>query len=383
MIGTYDPMPSMTKVRGGLGLCCALALLAACGPTKPSGEDLGEGLGEDIGDESDTSVPEAMCTLENYADDPGILPFTEVGCVPALADGTCAMCDDACAATVVTDCCDPPGPPCLNECSYYVVLCSEQLGDQCCHLVTADYEGAVPGRPLRSRGVALLPSVRFEASTPELDPHRAVAAGAYREFARYERASVDAFLQAAVVLEQLGAPAGLVADNREAAREEAEHARLALRAAESIDGRSATLGEVPSSSDAFELHAFVRDLIHDACFNEAVAAAEAGWALARPGVVERAALKQFWRTVSVDEAGHAALAWRTLEWLLATRPQLGDTVHNELRAAMTRPSDDPQTSHDHGLLEQAGIASSRTKAQLREQVITELLAEAQLQRAVS
>jgi hypothetical protein len=330
-----------------LGLSSAVVLLAACGPAKPVAEagergDGGEADGSENAEqpseagegEGDTGTSEAACTLENYATDPQLLPFTEVGCFPAVPGEACPVCELPCMETIVYDCpfngCGLPDVPCINECGSHLVLCSEKLGDQCCYLVTAEYVGGVPGRPLRERGVPQLPAIAVMGS-PSGDAH---AADEYREFARYEHASVASFLYAAAILEQFGAPFELLERHREAAREEAGHARLALAAAQALDGRSATLGELPMPAIDFELESFVRDLIHDGCIGELIATHEAEWMLEQPYVHECEPLRRYWTSVAAEEAGHAALAWAVLEWLLEVRPELRPLIIRELAAAL-------------------------------------------------
>jgi hypothetical protein len=371
-----------------LGLTSAVVLLAACGPAKPTseagevgddgeaGNDGADGSEGDTGEssEGDTGNPEAACTFENFANDPQLLRFAEVGCFPAVPGESCPVCDLACMESIVFDCpfdgCGLPDVPCINECGAHLVLCSEELGDQCCYLVTAGYEGGIPGRPLRERGVPRLPTLTVMSSGFG-EPHHRQAADAYREFARYEHASVASFLHAAAILEQLEAPIELIERHREAAREEAGHARMALAAAQALDGRMATLGGLPVPAIAFELESFVRDLIHDGCIGELIATREAEWALEQPSVHEREPLLRYWTAVRSEEAGHAALAWAVLEWLLDVRPVLRPLITRELTAA-TRPRAPVLAREDDTL----GVATSHTKATLRERALAELIASA-------
>jgi hypothetical protein len=374
-----------------LSLASALLVVTACSSktivgdeeSETNGDSSDSGVGEtdESAEGTDTELPEPMCTLENYANDPQLGAFTEVGCVPAES-GSCAACELPCMTAIVDDCEEcteskQPGEPpdCFNECGEHLVLCSEQLGDQCCHLVTANYVGPIPGRPLRELGTPRLPDVTVLGTASDAG-HR------YREFARYERASVDAFLFAAAVLEQLGAPHDLVQAHATAAREEAEHARLALASAQDLDGCVATLGELPGAELDVDLERFVCDLIHDGCVGELVAAREAAWALAQASVRQREPLRRYWRAVMIEETTHAQLAWRTLEWLLEARPALASLITRELAAAI-EPRPQTVGDRDHRLhgIATLGLASPATQAALREQAITELVATARGQLA--
>ncbi|WP_146157854.1 hypothetical protein [Enhygromyxa salina] len=369
----------------------ALVVLAACGPRKPTVHDDEEGgAGDGDGDstsesagESDTGPAVAMCTLDNFETHPDRGQFMELGCVPVEDDGTCLACDQACMEAILWDCpiddccsdasCSPQDVSCIEGCVGHQLLCSEPLGDECCHLVTADHFGGIPGRPLRDDGAALLPALELLDDHPtahEVEPGAAQAAATYREFARYERASVDAFLHAAILLEGLGAPAELIAAHHEAARQEATHARLALAAAEAVDGRRARLGDLPAAGASFELVAFVRDLARDGCVGELLAAREAIWAAAQPELTQRAELLGYWRTVANDEAEHAALAWRTLEWLLDVQPGLrGEVVDVFADAFAPRPGPPPADGDER---EAYGLATPAIASRLREEVLAEL-----------
>lgn len=329
------------RTRIVLGLGCALALLAACGSSRTnasstggSGEDgVGDGNASEGGEESageTEGMVEPVCTYENYEDHPDLAAVWDVVCVPTLSDGTCAVCDLACAEELLP--CQNSGggtllgPPDVitGDCYGYAVLCSEQLGDECCHFITANQSIAIPGRPLRVAGAPLLPQLCVDGEPSEVGSR-------YRQLARYEQASVAAFEEAAERLAAMGAPTDLVDSHRDAAREEARHARLALAAAESVDGVRASLVERPTPLADADLRDFAIDLVRDGCLGELMAAAEALDELERADVREQPALLRFWSTVAVDEAGHAALAWEVLEWLLAREPTLEPVVRAELR----------------------------------------------------
>jgi hypothetical protein len=370
--------------RFQLGLSSALLVLAACATNTIDDDDNGDDDSETQAEsESDSGVEPLMCTPENYADDPQVGDFLMVDCVAADADGSCAVCDLPCMEVILPDSecefcfeaepADPPEPPlCLDGCGVRTLLCSEPVGDQCCYLVTGRYDGGEPGRPLREAGTPRLPAL--EASGPQSEAGRR-----YREFARYERASVDAFAYAAALLDELGAPDELVEAHRVAAREEAEHARLALACAQSLDGCVASLGELDSFAigdlDQLDIERFVCDLIHDGCIGELIAAREAGWALAQADVREREPLRRYWRAVLTEETGHAQLAWETLEWLLAARPGLEPVVAKELGTAM-----EPRARvFEAGV--GFGLPGGRTRADLGEQTIASLRASARASQA--
>ena len=369
-----------------MGLAGALALLAACGPSKPIAD------GSDGGDDASTSETGAseggttdgntvaMCTIANYAEHPDLTSYAEVGCFPAPAEGECPVCDSACMQEIVPSCLDcggvDPDSNCSGLCFGYQTLCSERLADQCCYLVTAG-PGGLPGRPLREHGVPRLPALRVDetAEAPhDGGPARDRAAAAYRELARYEHASVAAFVEAAAYLRALAAPTALIDAHLMAAEQEAEHARLALAAATSLDGRRASLVDSPEPLPRPELDAFVRDLVRDGCVGERFAAREAAWA--RTQLDDAPALRGYWQPVERDEAEHAALAWATLEWLLRARPELRSLVTAVLAEVLAEPlalERVEPTTPPVGF----GLADPVTQAGLRADVLAHLVAEAQ------
>jgi hypothetical protein len=225
-------------IARGVGLAGALALLSACGASEGG---VGEGesedeVGEDTSATIETGEEPIPCTEESYIEDNCApdCPIYEFICLPMPDTGLCPPCDDYCAYELAT-----------NKVDYiHTVMCSEVVDGQCCHVIRSEDTSLSFGRPLRDGSTPLLPDLVAGCSSSS------AAGEAYREVARAERASVEAFLHCAAVLAELGAPVELVEQNRGAAREEAKHARLALQAAEALDGVRASLTETPSPAQA-------------------------------------------------------------------------------------------------------------------------------------
>ena len=131
-----------------------------------------------------------------------------------------------------------------------------------------------------------------------------------------------------LVWKRLGAPPELLVATHRAALDEVEHARLCFSLASAYRGIPSspgplTLPEAAGSSQADAAEALLRE----GCVGETLAAVDAATRLAQardPAV--RAALE----VVVRDESEHAALAWRTLRWMLAADPS------EELRARLSR-----------------------------------------------
>ncbi len=199
------------------------------------------------------------------------------------------------------------------------------------------------GRPLMIDGAA-----RVAAATPRgdwsfagHDPDRATiglaAADAARlaeywtEVAALEHASVASFARFTLELLALGAPPELVADAQRAAMDEVEHARFAWSQASRYAGLA--IGPGPLRVDDIvavrSLSEMVGSLVEEGCVGETLGAAEAGL------LAEGAAapdLRASLRKIAGDEQRHAALAWRTLRWLVL---QHGDPVRHAARGAVS------------------------------------------------
>jgi hypothetical protein len=143
----------------------------------------------------------------------------------------------------------------------------------------------------------------------------------------YEHASVASFARFVRELLALGAPPALVRAAQAAILDELEHAQLCFELAAREHG-PVKLGPLPldqSSSRAGDPVTLALAVFEEGCIGETVAAAEAGVAAAETDDADaRTALER----IAADERQHAALAWRTLRWLLDT---FGDPVHAALR----------------------------------------------------
>jgi hypothetical protein len=129
-----------------------------------------------------------------------------------------------------------------------------------------------------------------------------------------EHASVASFARAALELMALAAPSELIADCHQAALDEIAHARACFALAEQHGWQRVEPGplECPPSRPT-DLARMAADVFVEGCVGETVAALCAERALSQcQDEQTRAALKMIAR----DEAAHAALAFRTLRWLL-------------------------------------------------------------------
>jgi hypothetical protein len=196
--------------------------------------------------------------------------------------------------------------------------------------------GGSPGRPLRRRGRMQTAEVTHRPewilgaapiSAGLTSEQRALLARAWTEEAQLEHASVATFSWLSLELLALGAPPELVKETHSAAIDEVGHAQHCFALASGYAGRCVGPDAFPGAlvppscgSDTDRRTRIVVESLIDGCFNEAEAAARADAAAC---FAEDPAVRQVLAKIAVDEARHAELAWRILEWALAERAAPG------------------------------------------------------------
>jgi hypothetical protein len=141
------------------------------------------------------------------------------------------------------------------------------------------------------------------------------SASALANAATEEHASIAAFARTICQLLALGAPAWLIAETQRALADEIRHTAMTLDLVEEQTGERPTIGALPSACAAIDLDpaSMFRDVFRGGAVGETRAAVEAERdALVNPE------LRPFYETIAHDEARHAALAFKTLQWLLET-----------------------------------------------------------------
>ncbi|MFV8751910.1 hypothetical protein ACNOYE_15300 [Nannocystaceae bacterium ST9] len=134
------------------------------------------------------------------------------------------------------------------------------------------------------------------------------------EDARMEHASIVAFARTALELQALAAPAELLAEVAQAGIDEVEHARLCFGLAARFSGLEREPGTlVPPPVREADIVRLALDTFVEGCVGETIAtlvATRAGRSCADASVA--GVLEQ----IADDEGRHAALAWRTITWLI-------------------------------------------------------------------
>ena len=252
--------------------------------------------------------------------------------------------------------------------------------DACCYEVTVGewVEGrpfTVAGRARTARdgdagGWVMAQSVERDGVSP-----RAVAWLAVRwaRSARHEHASVASFAREAMELLALGAPADQVHSTSLAMADEVDHVRRCLGVALALDPDVPGIGplEVTGSLDGAPTpRSVLRAVLREGALGETLAAAEAAEAARRcsdPTV--RAVLAR----IAEDESRHAALAWRTVRWILETHPDLRSELDGLER---------PHVGHDDGdapsvaVRNAYGVLSADQRREVLEDTLTHVVTPA-------
>jgi rubrerythrin len=256
------------------------------------------------------------CTLGPF--DPNLyVTFFEI-CVTHPPDGDCS---DICVPDMLCEGTDCYWGPVYETCGPYVI------DGHCCLLLAGDEPPPV-GRPFVIAG---------ETRLARLDgvPGDHVTAH-WLEVARGEHASIAAFARFVAVLQRHGAPARLIAEALAAAADEARHAEQTLALASRFAGRELEFGALAIDDalrDTDDLAAALLAAVREGCIDETLAAHEAACLAA---VAEDPQVAIVLEQIASDEARHAALAWKFVEWVLGQRPELRAVVV-EVFASVSAP----------------------------------------------
>lgn len=214
------------------------------------------------------------------------------------------------------------------------MVCTEIWEGQCCFTanVFEDFCGG-KGRPLivdeQPRVASLVAGDAWGAGGAAMV--RPAVAAHWLEAALDEHASVASFARFALELVSVGAPADLLADTAAAMRDEVRHAELAFALARRFGADAFQPGPLhcgPARSTSLE--DVVVATVHEGCVGETLAAAHAELAAQRASdPVVASALKE----IAADEARHAALAWRVVQWALSIDPSLREAVAEAFAAS--------------------------------------------------
>jgi hypothetical protein len=204
----------------------------------------------------------------------------------------------------------------------------EETGDAtvCCYH-WFDY---CSGRPLLDGDKLLLAELRMGSSwscspeqvaaAPERPDHliaaelRSRVGELWVEDARMEHASIVAFARTALELQALAAPADLLGEVAQAGIDEVEHARMCFGLAARFSGLAREPGGlIPPPVREADIVRLALDTFVEGCVGETIATLIA--TRAQRSCAD-ASVTQVLEQIADDESRHAALAWRTITWLL-------------------------------------------------------------------
>jgi hypothetical protein len=389
------------SILSALGLS-SVALTAACQPdwtdkgggdegSASAGDEGGEGGGTDSGGGGNTDDyglcdPTEVDALPSYGDlveQSGGEPVTieQVYCVDHFQSAEdCMACDQDCEGEI--------SGAFSEEHSYsgwgydLGIDCGPMwLDGECCFV--ARPMSWDEGRPFRIAGKARRAEATFgDRWAPEVSV-QPISRKLRRRLAKHwtnqglaEHASVASFSRFSLQLMALGAPPELLAETARAMVEEIDHARRCFALASAYGDSPVGPGPIDTtdaqgSTDALTV---LLETFTDGCINESMAAAEAQLLAER---VTDPVLRETLQCIAEDETRHAALAWKTVRWILQRHPELQPTlveawvrIRANWDARLERlAAQDPTPELDaHGVLNGPG------RAQLGTQVLTQVIA---------
>jgi hypothetical protein len=163
-----------------------------------------------------------------------------------------------------------------------------------------------------------------------------------------EHSSVASFAAFAIALMTNNAPSDLVEDAFTAGMDEIRHAKSSFAIASKLKGETVGPGPLPASKHNFghDLTALALAVAREGCVDETLSAIVAdlevedirkvineGWQGSMYSRIEPDTLNWIMnemRTIALEESNHAALAWRTLNWVCGVDSDACDAVHRDV-----------------------------------------------------
>jgi len=187
-----------------------------------------------------------------------------------------------------------------------------------------------------------------------------------------EHASVAAFAYLILDLLRLGAPPQLVLAANRALEDEIEHARLCFCVARDLNGTAASPGPMalPERCERREPDAILEAAIVEGCIEEVVSAECARVSLEKADDLHvRAILSR----ISQDEARHAELSWRIVEWMLERQPVLRATADAAFLQGIRQNEEGAGGEDEADMPETYGCLRRETCRRVREQTIDQII----------
>jgi len=267
---------------------------------------------------------------------------------------------------------------------HYAHLPANAAAEAChaTHCVPRLQPEIVMGRPFTTDGGNLLADVQFTEHvrsvwTGPAMQHQANPDGWTRETAQqatehwvrsgqHEHASVASFSRASLDIMKFAGPPELVSATHQAALEEVRHAQFAFSLAEAFNSdheKQVDVGHFPFDQVtlASSLAELSGKVFTEGCMGETEAVTKMSFALAH--LLPNSPAASVLPTLIEEEAKHAALAWKTLQWSLGSSPSQNLEIQSSSGAV-------DQSQRSPLLLSWAGIVPASSEGMLVEKVRT-------------
>jgi len=184
-----------------------------------------------------------------------------------------------------------------------------------------------------SINVAVSPATSSNVSDPLFDhvlsaEQRTKAAEYWSRVAMMEHASVASFSRFSLELMSVGAPTELLKGAHEAALDEVRHTQISLEIANQFSASTFAAGSFPISSKAADfafgdMEKIATAAALEGCIEETLAASIV---LYQADHMADEHHKTLLHSVALDEARHAAFAWRAVQWMTSTSHSIHSAV---------------------------------------------------------
>lgn len=208
------------------------------------------------------------------------------------------------------------------------------------------------------------------------DEERVKAAEYWAKIAMMEHASVASFSRFSLELMSIGAPMDLLVGAHSAALDEVRHTQVSLDIANEFGTSTVSPGSFPISSKADFSFGDVEKIAVAAalegCIEETLAASVV---LYQAEQMENPKHKDVIRSVALDEANHAAFAWRVLKWIISSSPQVHDAVAAVFRNRAAQYESTPvSNTTEVSSLQRLGLLDKATTVKIQRTAWNEIVA---------
>ncbi len=201
----------------------------------------------------------------------------------------------------------------------------------------------------------------------------------WQHAAQMEHASIAAFARFSLQLLSLGAPAQFIEETNRALMDETRHARQCFALSSQYRGEAVGPQALNIEQALSELsaEAILVTTILEGCVGETVATLEAAEAAES---CQNLTVREVLVGISQDEGRHAELAWKTVRWILAQRPDLAEPARQTFakvlgsRDSIRLLEPQPNASAQDVILSSHGMLSERQRREIRSAALRQVVA---------